>query len=96
LTNLTNSGQMQAMRQVKIAELKAGLSGYLAAVRNGEEVVVCDRATPVARLVPYAGDDETQIVPAKSPPTPFRSLKPIKLRRRADVVTLLRQSRDQR
>jgi prevent-host-death family protein len=87
---------MQAMKRVKIAELKAGLSAYLAAVRNGEEVIVCDRATPVARLMPYAGEDETQIVPPKAAPIPLRSLKPIKLRRRADVVTLLRQSRDQR
>jgi prevent-host-death family protein len=87
---------MPAMKQVKIAELKAGLSGYLAEVRNGERIVVCDRATPVAWLVPYGGDDDTQIVPPKAPPLPAKKLTPIKLRRRVDVVALLRQSRDQR
>jgi antitoxin (DNA-binding transcriptional repressor) of toxin-antitoxin stability system len=33
--------------------LKNNLSRYVRAVRNGEEVVVLDRDTPVARLVPY-------------------------------------------
>jgi len=87
---------MQSMKQVKIAELKAGLSGYLAEVRNGERIMVCDRATPVAWLVPYGGEDETQVIAPKAPPIPAKSLKPIKLRRRVDVVGLLRQSRDQR
>lgn len=96
MTNLTNSGQMRAMKQVKIAELKAGLSGYLAEVRNGTRIVVCDRATPVAWLVPYGGDEETQIVPPSGPPLSAKGLKPVKLRRRVDVVALLRQSRDQR
>ena len=96
LTDLTNSGQMAAMKQVKIAELKAGLSGYLSQVRSGERFVVCDRATPVAWLVPYGGDDETQVIAPKAPPIPAKSLKPVKLRRRVDVVALLRQSRDQR
>ena len=36
----------------KVSELKAGLSAYLARVKAGEEVVVTDRGTPVAKLVP--------------------------------------------
>ena len=39
-------------RTAKVSELKAGLSAYLARVKAGEEVVVTDRGTPVARLVP--------------------------------------------
>ncbi|MEP7029186.1 MAG: type II toxin-antitoxin system prevent-host-death family antitoxin [Candidatus Eisenbacteria bacterium] len=42
------------MIQVKISDLKSGLSGYLHEVRRGEVIVVMDRKTPVARLVPYA------------------------------------------
>ena len=38
--------------EVGIAELKAKLSEYLRAVRKGGEVVIKDRETPVARLVP--------------------------------------------
>jgi prevent-host-death family protein len=41
------------MQRVQIAELKAHLSRYLAQVRTGDTVIVCDRHTPIAR-VPYA------------------------------------------
>jgi prevent-host-death family protein len=37
-----------------IAELKNNLSRYLAFVRGGGEVVVLDRDTPVARIVPFS------------------------------------------
>ena len=42
-----------AERIVKVAELKAQLSAYLRHARAGRSVVVCDRETPIARLVPY-------------------------------------------
>jgi prevent-host-death family protein len=37
--------------QVGIRELKNGLSRFVARVRRGEEIVVTERGTPVARLV---------------------------------------------
>ena len=40
-------------KTVKVAELKARLSAYLRAARRGHPVTVCDRDTPIARLVPY-------------------------------------------
>ena len=40
-------------KTVRVAELKARLSAYLRAARRGHPVTVCDRDTPVARLVPY-------------------------------------------
>ena len=40
------------MIRVTISELKNGLSAYLRRVRSGETVLVLDRKTPVARLVP--------------------------------------------
>lgn len=43
-------------RTVSIAELKARLSEYLAAVRAGEDVIVTDRGRPVARLTGLAGE----------------------------------------
>jgi prevent-host-death family protein len=39
--------------EVKIAELKSKLSEYLRSVRSGNVVVVKDRETPIARIVPY-------------------------------------------
>jgi prevent-host-death family protein len=44
--------------QVGIRELENQLSRYVARVRRGEEIVVTDRGSPVARLVPMrAGSD---------------------------------------
>ncbi len=39
-------------KTVKVAELKANLSACLRAAREGQPVTVCDRDTPVARIVP--------------------------------------------
>jgi prevent-host-death family protein len=47
------------MKHAKIAELKARLSEYLRDVRKGHPLVVMDRNTPVARVVPYAPEGET-------------------------------------
>src|SRR4029453_16300421 len=99
---------MVVMKRVGIAELKASLSSYLAEVRTGERFVVCDRATPVAWLVPYAEEEQTLIIAAKAPPQAAKRIKrikrpaphnpntPLKRRRRPDVVALMRESRDQR
>ncbi len=42
------------MKRVKIADLKNNLSRHLAHVRAGGDLVVLDRDTPVARVVPFA------------------------------------------
>jgi prevent-host-death family protein len=48
------------MRTANIGTLKNQLSAYLRYVRNGEEVIVCDRNVPVARILPFvpAAEDE--------------------------------------
>ena len=58
LTIMTIYDHIMAMKtapekSVKVAELKARLSEYLRAARRGQPVIVCDRDTPIARLVPY-------------------------------------------
>lgn len=55
-------------RTVKVAELKARLSAYLRAARRGHPVTVCDRDTPIARLVPYwpAGEPLTVRRPVRA------------------------------
>jgi prevent-host-death family protein len=40
------------MKTVNISNLKAQLSAHIQLVREGEEVLVCDRNKPVARIVP--------------------------------------------
>ena len=42
------------MTQAKIGHLKNHLSRYVDQVREGREVVIMDRETPVARIVPLA------------------------------------------
>jgi prevent-host-death family protein len=38
------------MKRASVAELKARLSEFLAAVKRGEDVIVTDRGKPVARI----------------------------------------------
>ena len=48
------------MRTVNIGELKAKLSAHLQLVKNGEEVLVCERNKPVARIVPCQLEDHSE------------------------------------
>ena len=47
-------GLPDMLKTVNIAELKNRLSVYLNEVRAGQEVLVRDRNTPIARIVPIA------------------------------------------
>lgn len=51
---VTCTGYRGVMRKVGIADLKAHLSGYLRSVKKGETLLVVERGTPVARMVPAA------------------------------------------
>lgn len=85
------------MQRAQIAELKAHLSKYLAQVRTGDTVIVCDRRTPIARLVPYAETDDGFLVHAPTRPVKaLRTIRGVKTKRAVDVVALLRHGRDQR
>ena len=44
------------MIRATISEVKNGLSGYLRRVKSGESVLVTERRTPVARIVPVGRD----------------------------------------
>jgi prevent-host-death family protein len=48
------------LRRASVADLKAHLSAYIDAAKAGEEIIVTDRNTPVAKLgpanVPAQGD----------------------------------------
>jgi prevent-host-death family protein len=48
------------MRTVNISDLKAQLSAHIQLVRDGEEVLVCDRNKPVARIVPVRLKDQSE------------------------------------
>ena len=95
LSDLIRSGVV--MQRAQIAELKAHLSKYLAQVRAGDTVIVCDRRTPIARLVPYAETDDRFVVhePAR-PAKALRTIRGVTTKRAVDVAALLRDGRDQR
>ncbi len=41
------------MTQVTIRQLTHGFSGYLRAVKKGERIIILDRKTPVADMIPH-------------------------------------------
>jgi prevent-host-death family protein len=49
------------MKTVNISDLKARLSSHIKLVREGQEVIVCDRNQPVARIVPVNLDDQSEL-----------------------------------
>ena len=83
-----------AMKQVRIAELKARLSEYLRAVRHGETIAVLDRDTPVAQIVPIRDRTALRIrKPAPGTPAPNRVPLPKSSKSNIDVVQLLLEER---
>jgi prevent-host-death family protein len=85
------------MKNARVSELKAHLSAYLAKVRKGETVIVCDRSTPIARLVPYESDPPGLTILAPSQPrSELLKVKAVRPKRPIDIVEVLREDRDQR
>ena len=82
------------MIEVGIAELKARLSEYLRKVRSGRSVVVMDRDTPVARLVPH--DAEGTLLLTKATRRPRDMKWPAPLEHSTDSLALLLADRASR
>ena len=81
--------------QVQISELKAKLSAYLHTVRRGGELIVMDRRTPVARIVPIDESPPTLTVrmPRPGAPRPCDVPLPPPLPVIPDLEALLREER---
>jgi prevent-host-death family protein len=80
----------RCVKTVRIAELKARLSEYLRAVRNGETVSVLDRETPIAQIMPVRERVALRIrTPAPGSPRPNRVPLPKRLKLDVDIVDLL-------
>lgn len=81
-------------RTVRVAELKAGLSAYLRAARRGQTVTICDRDTPVARLVPIDAETALVVRPRSAEFPTLQSVPlPPPLRSGVDAVALLLEDR---
>mgnify|MGYP000895683012 CR=1 FL=1 len=94
------------MKSVNVAQLKDGLSGYLKLVRAGEEILIRDRQTPIARLMPLAGDagidEEMKALAAKGKMRlPTKPIDPSIFPKNAPkistavIIQALRQDRDE-
>jgi prevent-host-death family protein len=46
------------METAPVADLKARLSRYLRRVKSGHEVIVTERGTPIAKIVPLGADEQ--------------------------------------
>jgi len=85
------------MRSAKVSELKAKLSAYLAEVRSGGKVVVYDRNTPIAQLVPFHQDeDDLVIIESTSPVAELKKIKGVRPKKPVNVDKLLRDLRADR
>lgn len=82
---------------VGIRELRGRLSDYLARVREGDELVVTDRGTAFARIVPIAGGrafDRAVAEGLVSPATtPARTRPAQRIRSRGKVSDLVTEQR---
>lgn len=87
------------MISVKIAEFRNRLSTYLKKVRQGAEVVITDRDTPIGRLVPYEKDSEEEPFELIEPPNGWGDLAKMKFtptKYEGDIVDLLLEDRKKR
>ena len=85
--------------RVKIADLKAHLSEYVKRARAGEQIIVCDRETPVAELSPLStpAPDSLPIRRAAIAWSEVAAtITPVPANVPIDVVALLREDRDRR
>ena len=94
---MTICGHNEVMKTAKVSELKAKLSAYLAEVRGGGTIVVYDRKTPIARLVPFQEEDDGLIViEASAPPAELKRIKGVRPKKPIDVDKLLAELRRDR
>jgi prevent-host-death family protein len=83
------------MSGVRVADLKSRLSEHLRKVRSGRSVIVLDRTTPIARIVPYEEEGSSLTVrkPLSGTPPLQKVPLPPPLRLRRDIVALLLEER---
>jgi prevent-host-death family protein len=85
------------MKTTNVSELKAKLSSFLAEVRRGGTVLVYDRSTPIARLVPFQEEpDDLVLIEASASTSDLKRIKGVRPKKRIDLDKLLRETRGDR
>jgi prevent-host-death family protein len=97
LANMTNYDYDMVMNTVKIAEFKSHLSEHLRQVKRGQTLIIMDRNTPIARVVPYSDDMQAGLLQVRKPlpqsPKLHQIPLPPPLRLRKDIVQWLLEER---
>ena len=94
LDNMTSHDHHRIMKTVRVAELKARLSEYLRLVRKGHPVIVMDRETPIARIVPIEPKGIGLSTRKPTSPLPFWKIpRPPPYRGKVDIVEVLLEER---
>ena len=84
-----------AMESVSVATLKNNLSRYLAAAKNGKEIMITSHRHPIARIVPAEkAVSDLQIMPSKKPASSLRKIKGMNLK--VDLLAELLSDRRRR
>ena len=88
------------MLAIKIGEVRNKLSYYVRKVRLGQEVVISDRQTPVARLVPYRRQKDVseplRLIPPRKNPKDFAKLSFTPSSKKIDSLKILLEDRRRR
>jgi len=86
------------MKRVLISELKAHLSEHIRAVQAGEPLIVMDRKTPIARIVPYDAAPEPLVIRKPKPGAPLARDVPMPppIEPKIDVLKFLEEERADR
>ena len=85
-----------AMTRITIDELREHLDEYLARVRKGETVVVCEEGKEAVRLTPAESSRLPVVTRASLPPSHLDEITPVSLPPGLDPLEVLRESRADR
>lgn len=85
------------MATIGIRELRDGLSRHLAGVRAGDEIIVTDHGTPIARIVPYGKESGLERMIREGlvtlPKGPRRTSYPAPIKANGTVSDLIKDQR---
>ncbi|MBI5300062.1 MAG: type II toxin-antitoxin system prevent-host-death family antitoxin [Deltaproteobacteria bacterium] len=86
------------MIKVKVGELRNHLSKYLKKVRQGMEVIIKDRNTPIGRIVPLKkGEEEAfDLIPPKKGYETLKTFSGMDVVSSTDPVEILLEERSRR
>lgn len=97
IDNMTIYSHIVVMKSTKVADLKAHLSAYLREVRRGGEILILDRATPIAKMIPYREKGRGLVIsPPRMPLTKLRGVQGVRPKVPFDPVEALTEDRGRR